>query len=250
MRSITGLHAIEEYIKKLLDADSETSSLPTLVYSRKSHRIDELLALARDAKIPTARADEGEIDSRVGKGAHRGAILEVPYTIEYVESLREFTESAIPDPSVVLLLDGVTDPHNLGAILRSADQFGTDLVIIPARRSARVNDTVLKTSAGAAIQVPLVTVTNLTRAIKDLQEVGFWIYGGDMAGGSAPSARLSGKVGLVVGSEGAGLSRLVRESCDDLVRIPSFGSVDSLNVSVAAGVLLYEIRRQQGFFSE
>ncbi len=250
MRSITGLHAIEEYIKKIGGSEAESPAKPTLVYSRKSHRIDELLTQAQDAKLPTARADEGELDSRVGKGVHRGAILEVPYTVEYVESLREFTQSPIPDTSVVLLLDGVTDPHNLGAILRSADQFGTDLVVIPARRSAHVNDTVLKTSAGAASQVPMITVTNLTRAIKDLQEVGFWIYGGDMAGGSASSANLSGKVGLVVGSEGSGLSRLVSESCDNLVRIPSFGTIDSLNVSVATGVLLYEIRRQQGLFNE
>lgn len=249
MRSLTGLHAIEEYIKKLVGINAESAAKPTLLYSRKSHRIDALLALARDAKITASRADEGELDSRVGK-AHRGVILEVPYAIEYVESLRGFTESAISDSSLVLILDGITDPQNLGAILRSAEQFGVDLVAIPARRSAQVNDTVLRTSAGAAVQVPLITVANLTRAIKDLKEVGFWIYGGDMSGRSAPSAKLSGKIGLVVGSEGSGLSRLVRESCDELLRIPSFGTVDSLNVSVATGVLLYEIRRQQGLFTE
>lgn len=254
MRYLTGLHGIEAYLKRIANEaqapETRRSAAPILKHAKKSKRVDELVALAKLNGVSTVRVDLGEIDARVGRGTHRGVMLEVPYGAELVTDLREFLESGIPATCAVVALDGVTDPHNLGAILRSADQFGADLVIVPARRNARINDTVYRTSAGAAAQVPTVTVPNLTRALGDLKEAGFWVYGADTGGVDVLSAKLDARAVLVMGSEGDGMSRLVRESCDELVRIPSFGSVDSLNVSVAAGVLLYELRRQQGLFGE
>jgi len=250
MRSLTGLHAIEEYLKQYADSKPEKgSSMPLLTYSKRSTRIDSLADLAKSVGVRAVRADEGELNARVGKG-HHGVILEIPYVIQQLESLKEFIDADIPPTAVALLLDGITDPQNLGAILRSADQFGADLVILPSRRSAKVNDTVFRTSAGAAIQVPTVTVSNIAQAIKELKEAGFWVYGGDVSGKSAITADLTGRVALIMGSEGDGISRLIRESCDDLIAITSLGAVDSLNVSVAAGILLYEIRRQQGLIAE
>jgi 23S rRNA (guanosine2251-2'-O)-methyltransferase len=147
---------------------------------------------------------------------------------------------------LVLLLDEITDPHNYGAILRSAGQFGIDLVISRNRRSAKHADVIAKTSSGAAAWVPQAETANLVRTAEQLKESGFWIYGADMDGERADKLDLRGRVAFVLGSEGAGLSRLIREHCDGIVSIPSWGRLDSLNVSVAAGVLLYETRRQWG----
>ncbi len=251
-RYVTGLRAIEAYVERIADQEKGPSrpTAPTLLYSRTSKRIEALITLADAAGVRISRVDSGELDAWVGGGRHRGVVLEVPYVAHSVADFRSFLSSDVPADAVVLALDGVTDPHNLGAVLRSADQFGVDLVVLPSRRSARLNDTVLRTSAGAALEVPLVTVPNLPRALADLKEAGCWVYGADVRGDSVVSTRITGRVVLVLGSEGEGMGRLVRESCDFLVRIPAFGTIDSLNVSVAAGVLLYEIRRRQGLFDE
>lgn len=147
----------------------------------------------------------------------------------------------------MLVLDGIMDPQNLGAILRSADQFATDMVVIPSRHSAQETQTVAKVSAGASAYVPLAVVPNIPSALELLKENGFWIFGADMEGQTTDTIDFGGKVCLVLGSEGTGLRRLVRERCDFLARIPAAGHVDSFNVSVAAGILLFEARRQQGF---
>ena len=136
--------------------------------------------------------------------------------------------------------------HNLGALLRSADLFFVDAVIVPGKRSARDSEVVAKTSSGASAFVPLFEVTNLTRSLLALKEAGYWVYGADMEGKSAREVKFAENTVLVLGSEDKGLSRLVRETCDELVRIPTRGHVDSFNVSVAGGILLYEIRRQEG----
>lgn len=143
-----------------------------------------------------------------------------------------------------MILDGITDPHNLGAILRSADQFGADLVLIPERRAVQANETVVKVSSGAAQYVPVAVVTNLTREIKTLKDNGFWIYGADMNGDSSYSEKFASRTCIVMGSEGDGISTLVRRNCDYIVSIPMQGHIDSLNVSVAAGILMYEFRRE------
>ena len=235
MKVLTGLHSIEEYLKGLRDR-SVAGAPPKLSYSRESERIARLVALAREYRVPLDRVADEELDSRFGKTGHRGVVLEVSGDTFDSSTLESFLASNDSPSALVLLLDGVTDPHNLGAILRSADQFGVDLVVLPSRRSAKLNETVMSTSAGSAPRVPLATVVNLTRSIQSLQSSRFWVYGADTAGDSIAETQLSGRIGLVVGSEGAGLSRLVRESCDFLVRIPTFGSIDSLNVSVASGM--------------
>jgi 23S rRNA (guanosine2251-2'-O)-methyltransferase len=251
MRALTGLHAIEEYLKAQSSATStNVGAKPVLVYAKSSKRIDELIALAKSGGISAVRADVGELNARVGADSHRGVLLEIPYVLPNVQDIRDFLEIDHPPNTAVLVLDGITDPHNLGAILRSADQFGVDLVVIPAHRSARLTDTVYRTSAGTAAHVPTISVPNITRVLTELKKAEFWIYGADIAGKSVLSMDISGRSVLVVGSEGQGISRLVRETCDELIKIPSFGSIDSLNASVATGVLLFELRRQQGYLSE
>lgn len=148
---------------------------------------------------------------------------------------------------IVLVLDGITDPHNLGAVLRSADMFAVDLVVVPSRRAAHETETVARVSSGASAFVDVAEVVNIVRAIKALKAAGFWVYGAEMTGSPVSEARLNGRVALVLGSEGKGLSRLAGESCDALVAIPTSGHIDSLNVSVSAGILMYEVRRQVGF---
>jgi 23S rRNA (guanosine2251-2'-O)-methyltransferase len=143
------------------------------------------------------------------------------------------------------VLDEITDPHNYGAILRSCDQFGADLVITRNRRIAKYAEVVSKTSAGAVSWVPVAETANLVRAVEDLKEGGFWIYGADMAGDVVWEKDLRGRTAIILGGEGTGVTRLLREQCDAMVAIPSCGRIDSLNVSVAAGVLLYEITRQR-----
>ena len=163
------------------------------------------------------------------------------------KDLRHLLSSLKTSTALVLVLDSITDPQNLGAILRSADQFATDMVVIPSRHSAQETQTVAKVSAGASAYVPLAVVPNIPSALELLKENGFWIFGADIEGETTDKLDLSGKVCLVLGSEGTGMRRLVRERCDLLARIPSSGHVDSFNVSVAAGILLFETRRQQGF---
>ena len=171
-------------------------------------------------------------------GPRRGASRLIETTVdEFCSSLKE------DDGALVLILDGITDPHNLGAILRSADQFGVDLVLIPERRSVQANETVVKVSSGAAQYVPVSVVTNLTREIKTLKDNGFWIYGADMNGSSSYEEKFASRTAIVMGSEGDGISNLVRKNCDYITSIPMRGHIDSLNVSVATGILLYEFRR-------
>ncbi|SUU93151.1 Putative TrmH family tRNA/rRNA methyltransferase [Anaerococcus octavius] len=172
---------------------------------------------------------------------HQGVMIEV-------DSYKYADRSELENANRLILLDKIEDPHNLGAIIRSAESFGFDGVIIPEHRSAKVTPTVYKTSAGAINNIKVVMVTNLNQTIENLKENGFWIYG--LAGEASENiaqTNLTGKVGLVVGNEGDGLSRLVRENCDVLVKIPMLGKVNSLNASVASALSMYEVLRQNGF---
>lgn len=172
---------------------------------------------------------------------HQGVMIEV-------DSYKYADLSELENANRLILLDKIEDPHNLGAIIRSAESFGFDGVIIPEHRSAKVTPTVYKTSAGAINNIKVVMVTNLNQTIENLKENGFWIYG--LAGEASENiaqTNLTGKVGLVVGNEGDGLSRLVRENCDILVKIPMLGKVNSLNASVASALSMYEVLRQNGF---
>jgi 23S rRNA (guanosine2251-2'-O)-methyltransferase len=147
------------------------------------------------------------------------------------------------EPPLLLVLDGVTDPHNLGACLRSADAFGAHAVVVPKDRAVGVNATVAKAASGAADTIPVIIVTNLARALRDLKEAGVWIVGADAGGESLFEADVTGPIAWVLGAEGEGLRRLTREHCDRIVGIPLAGSVESLNVSVAAGICLFATRR-------
>lgn len=153
----------------------------------------------------------------------------------------------IKDANKLMILDKIEDPHNLGAIIRSAESFGFDAVIIPEHRSAKVTPTVYKTSAGAINNIKVVMVKNLNRAIESIKENGFWVYGlAGEADQEVYNTDLTGKVALVVGNEGDGISRLVRENCDMLIKIPMIGDINSLNASVAAAISMYEVSRQNG----
>lgn len=171
---------------------------------------------------------------------HQGVMIEVDsYNYKSINDIKDATR--------LILLDKIEDPHNLGAIIRSAESFGFDAVIIPERRSAKVTATVYKTSAGAINNIDLVMVTNLNKTIEKLKENGFWVYGlAGEATSKLSETDLSGKVALVVGNEADGISRLTREKCDSLVKIPMIGKVNSLNASVASAIAMYEVIRDNG----
>jgi 23S rRNA (guanosine2251-2'-O)-methyltransferase len=181
----------------------------------------------------------------VGNVVHQGVVAEVDPLPPWHEDELVAALTGQKDP-LVLVLDGVQDPHNLGACLRTADACGAVAVVIPKDRAASLNPTVRKVAAGAADTTPIATVTNLARSLKLLKEAGLWIVGADMTGDRlAWESDLRGPLALVLGSEGDGLRELTRKSCDFLVRLPQAGSVESLNVSVACGMLLYEATRQR-----
>ena len=242
MAYLTGFHAIEERIK------SGKPHGPVLL-AKAGPRAREILSLASRYKVRVDRVGTHDLDHVAAD--HRGIALEIPDTGPRADiSLDEFIETLGEKKDVlVLILYEITDPHNYGAILRSCDQFGVDLVISRDRRSAKHAEVLAKTSAGAVDWVPSAETANLVRAALDLKNAGFWIYGAAMDGDPVHTVDLRGRTALVLGSEGAGISRLLTEHCDRMVSIPSRGRVDSFNVSVAAGILLYEVMRQRGAVS-
>jgi 23S rRNA (guanosine2251-2'-O)-methyltransferase len=244
MNFLTGFHAIEERIKSAREYGQDCGSL---LVAKAGPRARELVNLAVSCKIRIDRVGTFELDRLAPD--NRGIALQVEDlsrdnpNISLEEFLTKLGDGPESD-SLVLILDEITDPHNYGAILRSCDQFGVNLVLSRNRRNAKHADVVSKTSAGTVAWVPQADVPNLARAAEQLKDAGFWIYGADMGGEPVYTKNLRGRVALVLGSEGTGISRLLRDSCDGMVKIPSVGKIDSLNVSVAAGVLLYEVRRQ------
>jgi 23S rRNA (guanosine2251-2'-O)-methyltransferase len=238
---LTGFHAIEERIK------SGGSACGPLLLAKAGPRARELVALAANNKIRVDRVGTFDLDRLAPD--HRGIALQVEDAGGSAAdvSLEEFIAGlGERENALVLILDEITDPHNYGAILRSCDQFGVDLVISRNRRSAGHAEILSKTSVGAVSWVPRAETANLVRAACDLKEAGFWVYGADMKGDPVWKKDLRGRTALVLGGEGAGISRLLQERCDGMVSIPTGGRIDSLNVSVAAGILLYEIQRQRG----
>ena len=210
-------------------------------------RVKEALRTAADRGLPVMEASRTDLDRLTGNAVHQGLALQVPpYDYAHAEDLLALAEEAGEAPLVVAL-DGVTDPRNLGAVVRSTAAFGGHGVVVPERRAAGMTAAAWKTSAGAAARVPVARVTNLTRALQEYQKAGCFVVGLD-AGGDALLPELSftdGPVVLVVGAEGAGLSRLVRETCDVVASIPMRTSTESLNAGVAAGVALYEVARRR-----
>ncbi len=238
MAYLTGFHAIEELIR------SGKAKGPLLV-ANAGPRARTIMSLATDHKIRIDRVGEHELNRLAPDNRGIALMIEGKDASNEI-TVQEFIAGLEPESgALVVVLDGITDPHNYGAILRSCDQFGVDLVVVGNRRSAKDAEVVSKTSAGAVAWVPIATVSNLVRAVEQLKEAGFWVYGADMKGKAVYETDISGPVVLIMGSEGSGISRLLKETCDGMVSIPTGGKVDSLNVSVAAGVLLYEARRQR-----
>jgi 23S rRNA (guanosine2251-2'-O)-methyltransferase len=201
----------------------------------------ELAARAEAARCPVHQADDARLAQLAGSDRHQGVVAIVDAAAPYV-GLDDVIEN-LSEPALLLVLDGVTDPHNLGACLRNADAFGAHAVIVPKDRAVGMNATVAKAASGAADTVPVVNVTNLARTLRGLKERGVWVLGADAGGESLFDADLSGPIAWVLGAEGQGLRRLTREHCDRIVGIPLHGAVESLNVSVASGICLYATRR-------
>ncbi len=212
--------------------------------ARHDRRMGDLLRAAKGANVRIIQADDERLDAMVGTRRHQGVVARAG-ELSLARNLAELLD-AVQGPPLLLLLDGVTDPHNLGACLRVADGAGAHAVIAPKDRAVGLNATAAKVASGAADTVPYITVTNLARTMRELQERDIWLTGtDDEAEGTLYDVDYTGGTAFVMGSEGEGLRRLTRENCDRLVSLPMMGSVESLNVSVASGICLYEARRQR-----
>lgn len=249
-QTIFGIHAV----KSALINRAETIKQLFMVQAKPNKRQQELLELASSKSVQIHYLDKTSFDKKFAAiGASlQGVVAELnSANREYHESdLKGLIESNLDKPLLILLLDGITDPHNLGAILRSADAFGVNLVISPKDKNVGLTSTVCKVACGAAETIPFIQVTNLSRTMDYLKEQGVWLYG---AAGETQAnlyqLELTGHIGLVMGAEGKGLRRLSREQCDALFAIPMIGSVESLNVSVATGICLAEVNRQRSHAS-
>ena len=240
MRLLVGFHPVTARLRH--DAGSVREILVDA--GRRDPRLRDLIALAEQRGVRVLQVDEKRLDGLAAGARHQGVVARLDQVARPVD-LDDLLQG-LDQPPFLLLLDGVTDPHNLGACLRTADAMGVHGVIVPKDRSAGLTATVAKVASGAAESVPLIAVTNLARAMEQLKEAGVWLLGAAEQGEqSLFEARLEGAVGWVMGAEGEGLRRLTRERCDALVRIPMFGRVESLNVSVAAALCLFETRRQR-----
>ncbi len=238
---VFGLHTV----RTLLTRAPQRVRKLWLQQGRDDQRAAQIEALARASQRPIERVEAARLRGWLGEVVHQGVMAE----IEALVPLREddfYTQLADAPQSLVLALDGVQDPHNLGACLRTADACGVLAVVVPRDRAAPLNATARKVAAGAAETTPVVTVTNLSRSLKLMREAGLWIVGADAnAPTPARDVDLSGGRCLVLGAEGAGMRELTRRNCDWLASLPALGTVESLNVSVAAGMLLYEALRQR-----
>jgi 23S rRNA (guanosine2251-2'-O)-methyltransferase len=238
MNWLTGFHAVEEAL-------AAGRALDRIVIARGRHgeRVEAVVQLARSKSVPVRFEDRMQIDRLAGTREHQGiaALAAAKPALELEDLLAAKTPQGL-----LVLLDGIEDPHNLGAIVRTALAAGANGVIIPERRAVGLTDTVERASAGALAHLPVARVKNLVRAMEEMKEAGYWLIGLDeRAEKKYTEADFSGQVGIVLGSEGEGLHELTRKRCDFLVSIPTAGPVRALNVSVAAGVVLFEVVRQR-----
>lgn len=239
-RLIHGFHAVTAKLRHAPESIRELY----VAAGRQDARMRDLMHLAEARGVRIAALDAARLDAMTGHARHQGVVAKVAAQQKYLtvddvlEGLRE--------PALLLVLDGITDPHNLGACLRVADAAGAHAVIAPKDRACGLNATAIKVASGAADTVPYVVVTNLARTLREMKERGIWTIG---AAGEAEKDLYAidqkGPLAWVLGAEGEGLRRLTRETCDELAKIPMYGAVESLNVSVAAGICLFEARRQR-----
>lgn len=239
-RLIIGINAVSEALRSSRPVDSVLCAL-----QKPSGAAAVLLAQCKQQGIVIKQVDARKLDKLCNAAAHQGiAAWAAAHEYASLENLFEHAAQKGEVPFFVVC-DALEDPHNLGAIIRTADAVGAHGVIIPKRRSVSLNYTVAKTSAGALEYVPVARVTNLAATLQELKKRGLWVYAADMDGSTYHQQNYSGPIALVIGAEGKGLSPLVRDNCDVLVSLPMRGEINSLNASVAAGVLLFEIAKQR-----
>ena len=239
---IYGLHAVQALLEK------EPDSVSTIWFDRARHdkRMQAVFGLAKGAGVTIHKVDKEELDRLCDQAQHQGVVAESVVSGVWDEARLMQLLDGLAEPPFLLILDGVTDPHNLGACLRSADGAGVHAVIAPKDNACTLTGTVRKVASGAAESVPFVQVTNLARALDKLKQRGIWLVG--TTGGATQSlyqTDLKGPLGIVMGAEGQGMRRLTAEACDFLVYLPMQGQVESLNVSVTTGICLYEALRQR-----
>lgn len=230
----------------VIEALKAGKSLNTVfVISEGGGSLGLICRMAKEKGIVVKQVSEAKLNSMSGGASHQGVIASGACA-EYatVEDILAVSEKKGTKPFIIIC-DEIEDPHNLGAIIRTAEAAGADGIIVPKRRSAALTETVFKTSAGAASWLPVARVSNIPAVIDTLKENGVWIYGTDAEGEDYTSSDMTGSVGLVIGSEGFGMGRLVREKCDFLLKLPMYGKITSLNASVAAGIFMYETVRQR-----
>jgi len=238
-RLIFGFHAVISRLRQNPDSIKEVFVDET----RNDQRIRSLIGMTQAQKIQLISCDSGRLDRMAGSRRHQGVAASINTALTYV-GIDDVLDT-LTEPARLLVLDGIQDPHNLGACLRVADAFGVHAVIAPKDRAVGLNATVHKVASGAADTVPYIAVTNLARTLRALKERDIWIIGtSDDVDQSLSDFRVDGPVAWVFGSEENGMRRLTREACDQLVRIPMLGSVESLNVSVSVGICLFETYRQ------
>ncbi len=242
-RILFGFHAVSSRMRQ------HAASIQEILIDkdRVDPRMKDLLKLAESSNVRVMQVDRDRLDGIAGKnGRHQGVIARVIDTPIPYKDIHDVLESDLTEAPFFLILDGVEDPHNLGACLRVADGMGVHAVIAPKDRAVGLNATVRKVASGAAETVPFIAVTNLARTIRELKQAGVFVIGTTMdAPGTLLNTKLDGPIAIVLGAEGDGIRRLTAENCDALVTIPMYGSVESLNVSVASGICLYEVRRQR-----
>lgn len=239
--------AIIEGRNPIIEVLKNNRSIEKIMVNKASKEgsIKKILAMAKENKVIIQEVDRHKLDEMSESHAHQGVIaITSDYRYYDLDEILEIPKERGEDPFFIIL-DGITDPHNLGSIIRTADAVGAHAVIIPKRRSVQITPIVAKASAGAVEYLPVCKVTNIVNTIKTLKENGLWIAAVDMDGQTFYQQNLGGPLGLVVGSEGEGISRLVKQNCDFTVSMPMSGNVTSLNASVAGGILLYEVYRQR-----
>ncbi|QHF55725.1 MULTISPECIES: 23S rRNA (guanosine(2251)-2'-O)-methyltransferase RlmB [Streptococcus] len=235
---VYGVHAVTESLQ------ANTGNKLYIQDDLRGKKVDKVKALAAEKKVSISWTPKKTLSEMTDGAVHQGFVLRVS-EFAYAELSTILEKAEQQDNSLILILDGLTDPHNFGSILRTADATGVCGVIIPKHRAVGVTPVVSKTSTGAVEHVPIARVTNLSQTLDKLKEVGFWIFGTDMNGTPSTKWNTSGKLALIIGNEGKGISVNIKKQVDEMITIPMTGHVQSLNASVAAAILMYEVSRKK-----